>query len=227
MYIGTKNGVVRAAAIKRRIEPQRFVWDEFASITGTPWKPMPRAARDGEEAPATRYPIASGGDDVPPEMGPAVGQGPSGTGGPRRVYIRASGKIDKYGTTPGCPRCQAILASSRPRAHGEECRQRITEEMLKEDMLARRLRDAEDPRATRAAAAPAEPAPVPSASQCRKRAASTDLQDQELEARGQRRDESGARGSKDPAPETEASMDTNSVEMDNERVLCEATAPMV
>ena len=38
MYIGTVTGVVRAAAIKRKTEPERFVRDVWLA----PWKPTPR-----------------------------------------------------------------------------------------------------------------------------------------------------------------------------------------
>ena len=34
MYIGTVTGLVRGAAIKRKTEPQRFVWDVLNAIVG-------------------------------------------------------------------------------------------------------------------------------------------------------------------------------------------------
>lgn len=93
--------------------------------------------------------------------------------------------------------------------------------MVKDKGLARRLRDAEDRRAAETAAASAAPAPDASPSQGRKRAASADLHGEELEARGQNREESGARGSRDPAPEADVGMGASAARVDIERVLCE------
>ena len=43
-----KRVCVRAAAIKRKTEQERFVWDELDAVSGTPWKPTP-AAQQGEK----------------------------------------------------------------------------------------------------------------------------------------------------------------------------------
>ena len=50
MYIGTETHVVGAAAIKRQMEQERFVWDDLNAGVGTPWKPTPTAQQASEEA---------------------------------------------------------------------------------------------------------------------------------------------------------------------------------
>ena len=59
--------------------------------------------------------------------------------GPRRVYIRAEVEIKRYGRTPGCPGCEAIAAGTVAKTHSESCRQRIMDEMKKDEELARRV----------------------------------------------------------------------------------------
>ena len=103
MYIGTKLGVARAAAIKRKTETKRFVWEELNEVVGTPWKLMPGAPHDGEEAPVARNHIAGAGDELPLQVGPPAAGGHGGVLGPRRVFIRASVVIEKHGTTLLCP----------------------------------------------------------------------------------------------------------------------------
>ena len=54
MYIGTATSVARAAAIKRKTEPERFLWDVLNAVESAPWKPSPGAQREGDQAPAVR-----------------------------------------------------------------------------------------------------------------------------------------------------------------------------
>jgi hypothetical protein len=41
MYLGTSTGVVRAAAVKRKTQNQRFEWAELNAVVGSPRKPTP------------------------------------------------------------------------------------------------------------------------------------------------------------------------------------------
>ena len=54
MYIGTATSVARAAAIKRKTEPERFLWDVLNAVESAPWKPSPGAQREDDQAPAAR-----------------------------------------------------------------------------------------------------------------------------------------------------------------------------
>ena len=58
--------------------------------------------------------------------------------GPRRLYVRKEVEIEKYGTTPDCPGCIAILRGVRAQAHSEACRRRIEGRMREDDDLSKR-----------------------------------------------------------------------------------------
>ena len=64
-------------------------------------------------------------------------------GKPRRVYIRASVELVKYGYTPMCAGCSAARDGKPPASHTETCRARIEEEMKKEDAEKERLEKAQ------------------------------------------------------------------------------------
>ena len=78
------------------------------SRVDAPWKPTPGAQRDDGEVPAARYTIADGCGEQPLPVLPAARSGL----GPRQVCTLASVEIEKYGTTSGCHRCDACLAST-------------------------------------------------------------------------------------------------------------------
>ena len=59
----TATGVIRATGIKRKTEPEHFVWDVLNAIVGAPSKPTPGAWRVCDDVPAARCPIAEGGGE--------------------------------------------------------------------------------------------------------------------------------------------------------------------
>ena len=57
MYIGAGNGVVRTAAVTRKPQTNRYVWEELNAVVGSPRKPTPTDWREAEEVPVARYPV--------------------------------------------------------------------------------------------------------------------------------------------------------------------------
>ncbi len=66
--------------------------------------------------------------------------------GPRRVCIRASVEIAKYGKALLCPGCEAIVDGGPATSHSEVCRERIMAEMKKDDGLGPRVQAADENR---------------------------------------------------------------------------------
>ena len=141
---------MRTAAVKRKPETNRYVWEELNAVVGSPRKPTPTDRRVGEEVPVARYPVAGGRDELHmqlPVQGHGEHEGAGGVAGHRRVYKRTSVEIDK-GTTEGCHRYEAILRGEVAKTHSEACRQRITDAMEKDAELAKKVQAAEDKRTT-------------------------------------------------------------------------------
>jgi hypothetical protein len=74
---------------------------------------------------------------------PMVEQQPiSETVVPRRIYLRKE-DVEKFGYTPKCPGCKALLQKKPPQSHSEACRLRI-EEHLKNTERSEIVRKRED-----------------------------------------------------------------------------------
>ena len=63
---------------------------------------------------------------------------------PRRVYIRNSVELARYGYTPGCIGCEAAMTQGLSRDHTEQCRTRIIQAMSSDADLSARLREAHE-----------------------------------------------------------------------------------
>ena len=50
----------------------------------------------------------------------------------RKMYVRKS-DIVRFKGTPGCPGCKAIEKGSRPQPHNDRCRERIRQELEKDE----------------------------------------------------------------------------------------------
>ncbi|CAK0882798.1 unnamed protein product, partial [Prorocentrum cordatum] len=155
VYIGTEFGVLRARAFKRLTVEQRADKDLLNSLVGKPWAPVPTDV-EVDEVPVAieiRAPVPApvaplGGHLAPvPEAGDLppralrVGRPPAG---PRAVYIRKDVEIAKYGLSPGCYGCAAILNGARAQAHSAECRARIEQAMQDDEEAKQRLEDARE-----------------------------------------------------------------------------------
>ncbi|CAK0903034.1 unnamed protein product, partial [Prorocentrum cordatum] len=155
VYIGTELGVLRARAFKRLAIDQRAEKDLLNSLVGKPWAPVPTDVAIDEVPVAIeiRAPVlvqvAPAGDPLAPvpeaedllPRAPRVGRPSTG---PRAVYIRKDVEIAKYGITPGCYGCAAILGGARAQAHVAECRARIEQVMQDDDEAKQRLEDARE-----------------------------------------------------------------------------------
>ena len=63
---------------------------------------------------------------------------------PRRVYIRRSVELARYGYTDRCIGCQHARLGLKPADHNEECRARIVRNMTADDNLNQRVQIAQD-----------------------------------------------------------------------------------
>ncbi|CAK0826156.1 unnamed protein product [Prorocentrum cordatum] len=155
VYIGTELGALRARTFKRLTVEQRADKDLLNSLLGKPWAPVPTDV-EVDEVPVAieiRAPVPApvaplGGPLAPiPEAGDLppralrVGRPPAG---PRAVYIRKDVEIAKYGLSPGCYGCAAILNGARARAHSAECRARIEQAMQGDEEAKQRFEDARE-----------------------------------------------------------------------------------
>ena len=138
--IATPDGCIRTNDIKR-LEPREEADGLFFNaVQGSPWKlAAPGAAavpeQVVEELPTRAWiRVETQGAPEPIE---------TRSSGPRRVYIRKSVEILKYGQTPGCAGCEHVPGEPA-RSHTEACRKRIEAEMAKDPDLVGRITQADD-----------------------------------------------------------------------------------
>ena len=119
--VGTRDGVVRAYAIKRQDEDQRWDADLLRNLQGSPQQPDPNKpglaipTKVTFDPPAEEEPILVDMDEKQTQV--------------RRMKITAH-ILRKYGFTEGCEGCRFRRAGlGEHRGHTEECRQRIEAEM--------------------------------------------------------------------------------------------------
>ena len=136
--LGTKEGAVRAYAVKRQPHEERWNADWLQGITGTPQQPDPNKA-------GIAIPVRVRHD--PPVREPPV---PSVENLPEARRMRINDAIlAKYGYTQGCEGCRFKQAGMKEtRGHSEVCRGGIWEAMdLDEE--GRRHKEAQEERVTR------------------------------------------------------------------------------
>ena len=121
MLIGTREGVVRAYAVKRQDEDQRWDGSLIKEMKGTPQQPNPNK-------PGMTIPIKIRFDE--PEAAEPIPSVPAREEkGMRRMGITEA-LLKKYGYTEDCEGCKAKAAGIKEaRKHTEECRRRIDEAM--------------------------------------------------------------------------------------------------
>ena len=118
--IGTREGMVRAYAIRRQDEDSRWsaVWVQ--SLQGTPQQPDPRKASVAIPI-MVRFDAATEGEPVPAGL-PRQEKG-------RRMRL-TDNLFEKYGYTANCEGCRCKLTGMGDRKpHTEECRKRVEEAM--------------------------------------------------------------------------------------------------
>ena len=117
VLIGTRDGVVRAWAVRRRDPQDRWDSKLIQDMKGTPQQPNPNK-------PGTMIPIKINFDEMPKHEN--INLQPARTeDGPRSMFIQGW-ELKQYGYTEGCKGCEhkrAGMESQRP--HTQACRTRM------------------------------------------------------------------------------------------------------
>ena len=100
VLIGTPDGVVRARAVKRKPEEERWRADAILNITGTPARPNPQMP--GHDIPVHIHVQFDVDHCLPGEPAPARVEIVS-----RRTYLKAC-DFQKHGWTEGCEGCRRL-----------------------------------------------------------------------------------------------------------------------
>ena len=114
--IGTKEGVIRAYAIKRQDPDQRWSEQWIREMTGTPQRPDPKR---GELMIPIKVRFDPPSADVPEPTEPLRKEA-----GMRRMKITEA-MLGKYGYSEGCEGCRSKAVGTTQKPHSENCRQRI------------------------------------------------------------------------------------------------------
>ena len=135
MIIGTAEGVFRTRSVQRKPEESRWDKASLGMVGGVPWQTSP----DQDSAEVLMPTI-----DIPMEIRDPrqVPAPPMVDFQPRRVYLRSK-DVEKFGATPGCRGCRAVMSGTTAAGHSEACRARITSEMMNDDCDRERVETAE------------------------------------------------------------------------------------
>ena len=131
VFVGTKDGVYKTRATKRKQLAERWGAEQLKRMIGTPWR-----MREREEQPRrqiTIQPRHSVEVEVPrPRTEEWI---------PKRTYLRKHVEFAKYGFTDECPGCESAQTGTKNRTHSEDCRKRVEERMGEDRDHKRRLID--------------------------------------------------------------------------------------
>ena len=126
IFVGTREGVVRAWAIRKKPYEAQWDGDLVKNMMGTPAQPNPLKA-------SSQVPIRITFEENP-DVVVVEGVGPARVEAkPRNTYIQ-SWMLDVFGYTSGCAGCdvrKAGLHCHRP--HTQQCKDRVRAEMEKDD----------------------------------------------------------------------------------------------
>ena len=117
VYIGTKEGVVKARDIKWKPKEQRWDIQVIKEVKGVPWDPC-----------------GLGNSDVPVHIYTGIEDVARRTGGneleqaARDLYV-TRGLLKRFGYTAGCRGCNALQYGTKQEAHSAECRKRIVQRL--------------------------------------------------------------------------------------------------
>ena len=141
--VGTRDGVFRAGAIRRKPPDERWNATYLQELKGCPQQPVP--GRDSYRMPNYVRPELVGGEksDAPPSSGftppPFIEQ-------PKVRGLYASRKdFDKHGPTQGCKKCRALfrgVAATMP--HSAECHDRFAKLIAEDPAGAAKVARAEE-----------------------------------------------------------------------------------
>ena len=134
--VGTPHGIVFSRSVRRVPKEDSGDGMLFNSIRGARWELQPRA----EGVVANRVQLDVHAAVLEREAPPST----AGEQLPRRVYIRRSVELARYGFTDRCIGCQHARLGLKPTDHDEECRARIVRNMTVDDNLNQRVQIARD-----------------------------------------------------------------------------------
>jgi hypothetical protein len=111
-FFGTSEGVVRCRDVRRLTEDKRWDLEGLKGVKGAPWAPV-----NGEATLEVPTQVVQEEQDGEFRRDLNI----------KRMMIRRSDVI-KYGETPGCPGCRAVLEGRRQK-HTEACRKEMEQKM--------------------------------------------------------------------------------------------------
>ena len=123
--IMTTEGVMKARTVRRLPGPDRWDQEDWENLKGLPWAWKPIRTKMPGSSP---IPISDAPLPLPAAAEKAAAK-------PRRFYIRKA-DVQRYGYTPGCRGCEAIVVGDptfAARNHSEKCRKRIQEAMERDE----------------------------------------------------------------------------------------------
>ena len=134
--VGTPHGIVFSRSIRRVPKEDSGDCMLFNSITGAPWELQPGA--EGGVVNRVQLDVQAA---IPEREAPPLTVGEQL---PRRVYIRRTVELARYGYTDICIGCHHARLGLKPADHNEECRARIVRHMTAHDDLGQRVQIAQD-----------------------------------------------------------------------------------
>ena len=116
-FVGKPEGVVRCRDVRRLTEDKRWDLDGLKAVKGAPWAPVNGVSTLEVPTHIVTEKVAREEDDGEFRRDINI----------KRMMIRKADVI-KYGETPGCPGCRAVLEGRRQN-HSEECRKEMERKM--------------------------------------------------------------------------------------------------
>ena len=132
VFVMTERGIMKGNSLSRRPPEEQFKYERFGELRGLPWRLQERLRGPGE----IRIPL-------PDVLGERPARPAQEDVVPRNLYVKRS-DIEKFGTTPHCPGCEAALLELPNRAHNHECRFRIQTKLLETEEGQERVRKARE-----------------------------------------------------------------------------------
>ena len=126
---------IRVRSVKRRPEDERWCAQAIKDIVASPKAPNPKDKNQGDVMPERLTRDADPGGASGEALPDVIVHEPEVRA---RDFKITKTLIEKFGPTDGCKGCEGHVMGSR-RAHSEACRNRMEEEMSKDDILGRRV----------------------------------------------------------------------------------------
>ena len=134
VLIGTTQGVVRAWAVKRRTDDERWSAEAVRTMQGVPPQPVP--GRAGSQVPIrVRVDVDQDLEAEPHDL-------PRRENAPRRTRLERP-HFEKHGWSDDCQGCRRAQAGLSQAAHTEACRRRMEEAMYQDEADKARVESAE------------------------------------------------------------------------------------